>query len=268
MRVYPFSEHLEMDGSGCVGLWLQGLLGDVILASAYFDEIRRRYPGRRWIIVHSYREPGRVPAVLDVLRPFFADGRIWRYIYHPLPACVPMPDEVRRLFERLHVDAVVELMFDRFDRSRLTRPSLGLNLDRARRRKAVLMRRSAWNPHFPGRNRPYAEWRQIEERVLTAGYETHLVGIDDTMPLTPGVTDRRHTMSVRELLAFATDAGLVVSCTTFLPVFTQFVCQSLVICDPRDQENQVSNWRVTDRYVVSPARDGYLQELLGRIPPA
>jgi hypothetical protein len=265
MMIRPFQEDAAVDGRGCVGLWLQGLLGDVILASTYFDEILRQDPHRPWIIVHSYRDPARVHAVLDVLRPFFASQRIRGYFFHPLPSCMPMPAEVSRLFAHIGVDRVVEFMFDRLDRTRLTRPQLGIDLDRPRTRKAILMRRSGWNAHFPARNRPVEEWRAIESTLLERGFEPYVVGVDDDMPVTAGVTDRRHSMSPREVLVFASDAGLVVSCTTFLPVFTQFVCPSLVICDPLDEENQRANWRITEHYRVHPARPGYLGALAGQV---
>ena len=265
MIIHPFSDDLEMDGTGCVGLWLQGLIGDIILASTLFDEIRTRYPGRQWIIVHSYWNPARVEAVLELLKPFFADGRIRGYVYHHQPVCAPMPDDIAALFSKMGVDGVVQFMFDDMDRSRLGRPDLGFDLARPKRQKAILMRRSAWNPHFQERNRPYAEWQQIEAHVLAAGYETHVVGVDDEMDVSPGIVDRRHTMSLRELLEFTTDASLVVSCTTFLPVFTQFVCPSLVICDPRDYESQLKNWRVMDDYIVYAATSDYLPALLGAV---
>jgi hypothetical protein len=179
-----------------------------------------------------------------------------------------MVPEVKELFARAGVDHVVEFMFDEMDRTELGRPDLGFDLDRPKQQKAVLMRRSAWNAHYPERNRPVEEWSQIEARVLSLGYATFVVGIDDDMSLTPGVVDRRRSMPIRELLEFTTDASLVVSCTTFLPVFTQFVCPSLVICDPLDYESQIRNWKVTPDYRVYAAREGYLADLVTAIPEA
>ena len=256
---------LRVDGTGCVGLWIQGLIGDVILASTYFDEILRRHPDKNWILVHSYRDEARVHVVRDVLAPYFDSGRIREYVYHFLPSCLPMPSEVDRFFARSGVAEVFEFMFDKLDRARLSSPRLELDLDKLRRRKAVVMRRSAWNAHFPERNRPYREWRQIEAALLGYGYETFVVGVEDEMPVTEGVIDRRHSMSVRQVLDFTTDASLVVSCTTFLPVFTQFVCPTLVICDRLDYENQITNWRVTSRYHVHPSGDGLIRDVLSAI---
>jgi hypothetical protein len=87
------------------------------------------------------------------------------------------------------------------------------------------------------------------------------------MEISPNVLDRRGEMSVREVLDFTTDAALVVSCTTFIPVFTQYICPTLVICDPRDHEGQLRHWRMTDQYQLHPARDGYLARLLAEVPP-
>jgi hypothetical protein len=243
---------------------LQGLLGDVILASTYFDEIQRRYPGRRWIIVHSYRDPARVHAALDLLHPFLADGRIAAYVYHRLHDCVPMPAEIDRFFQRIRVEAVIQFMFSQMDRSGVTRPRLGIDLDRPKARKAVLMRRSTWNAHFPERNRPWVEWQHVEAAALDAGFDTYVVGVDDDMPITSGVIDKRHQTTPRSLLEFSADASLVVSCTTFLPVFTQFVCTSLVICDPRDYHAQLRSWRIDDRYVLFAAAN-YLPKLVDAI---
>jgi hypothetical protein len=262
--LHDFSNELKLNGRNCIGLWLQGLLGDTILASTYFRELISKYPNKKWIIVHSYKEKNKTQVVLDLLLPYFDNGQIKEYVYHFLPRCLPMPREVVDLFVRCGVDDVEELSFAGFDKSKLTEPALGFNFDKPKLNKVILMRQSTWNPHFLERNRPYEEWHEIEKTLLEAHRIPHFIGIEDTMPIIAGI-DLRNRLSIRGVLEHSSDASLCISCTTFLPVFTQFVCPTLVICDPADYDNQMTNWKLTENYKVFPAEENYLNQILENI---
>lgn len=239
----------------CIGLWLQGLLGDVILASTYFQHILDKYPDHKWIIVHSYKEEAKVPVVQQVLQPYFDNGRIIKYVWNYMPACYPMPKEVKDYFNSEGVDDIIELMFANFNKDHLTKPRLEIAFSKPTDyKKAIMMRKSSWNPHFLERNRPYEEWERIEKTLVKYGFTPYLVGVEDDMPLACDESvDLRNSFTVRELLEFSADAAYCISCTTFLPVFTQFVCPTIVICDPRDEGNQQANWKLTDNYIIVPA---------------
>ena len=125
----------------------------------------------------------------------------------------------------------------------------------------MIFRYSGYHKHCPKRNRPYEEWKQIEENLLSKGYIVYLLGKDDTMPLTEGVIDLRNTMNVLEVLDFSKDASICISTTTFIYVWQQFVCPTYVFADPCDVNTLNKIWKLNENLRVLDAGQNYMPYL-------
>lgn len=253
---------------------LSGLIGDTIHASTRFNEILEKYPHLPWIVIHSYPVPNRCEdrvkqIASELLSHFFQNGRIAYYFYSsdgvggsPLIKIRSVVDAIR--FCRIPPERIFECLFSQPKTPRMTKPYLNISIDKPKDlRKAVIFRYSSWHNHFLERNRPFFEWNQIEQKLLDTGYQVTLLGLEDPMPITSGVTDFRRKLNLHEILEYTSDAGLCITVATFLYVWTQFICRTLVLSDRRDCSNLNTKWKLNENLrVIDVNSPNYLQSVL------
>jgi ADP-heptose:LPS heptosyltransferase len=266
MKLVDMNIQTNIEPGEYVGIYMQGLFGDTVYASCYFDHILRKYPNAKWIVVHAYMNAQRLELVFDLLRYHIEQGRIAHYFFYQAP-CVPMPQRAIDIFAQANVRETFDLLAYHAPHELRTVPNLGIPLDYPKDpKKAVICRYSGWHGHFIGRNRPKEEWDIIEAKLLEAGYDVYLTGYDDPYPIGPGIRDALY-MPVFETLDFAKDASLVITPLTFLYVFTQFTCKTLVISPPDHTAGQFDTWKITDKLVPINVDGTHIQAILNEITP-
>jgi hypothetical protein len=255
-----------------VGVRLSGLIGDIIHASTRFDHIMKKYPKHPWLVIHSYPQPRfeeRIKSVSEeLLYPFFKEGRIAYYFCSGSGKGGASYNTIREVvdgfrFCRIPPDRIFECLYKLKKLPNMDHPNLGINLAvKKDPKKVVIFRYSSWHSHFPERNRPYSEWKQIEEYLLEQGYDVYLLGLDDKMKVTPGVQDFRGYFKLRTLLEFCKDASLCISVATFLYQWTQHICPTAVLSDARDCTALNGPWKLTDKlHVINVNSEDYLSEI-------
>ena len=239
---------------------LSGLIGDTIHAATRFQYINKQCPDLPWVVIHSYPQPKfqeRITAMAsELLKPHFESGKIVHYFcsgsgkggapYINIPEVV---DAVR--FCRIPPDHVFDCLYKANKRPDMTWPDLGI--DRAVQKdpkKAVIFRYSGWHNHFPQRNRPHSEWKQIEEYLLENGYDVYLVGLDDPMVVSSKVQDLRRTFKLRGLLEFSKDASICISVATFFYQWMQHICPTAVLSDDKDCASLNGPWKLNNNLNV------------------
>ena len=263
-----YSEH--------VGIRLSGLIGDTIHASTRFNYILEKFPDKRWLVIHSYPQPRfeeRIKGVAqELLQTFFKDGRIAYYFCSGAGkggATYTSIKEVTDAFRfcRIAPDRIFECLYKHPKLPKMDYPNLGIDLAvKKNPKKVVIFRYSGWHNHFPERNRPYSEWQKIEEFLLEKGYEVNLLGLDDKMPITPGVKDFRGYFKLRSLLDFCKDSAMCISVATFLYQWTQHICPTAVLSDARDCAALKGPWKLTNKlHVINVNNSNYLSDVFDLI---
>jgi hypothetical protein len=254
-----------------IGIKLQGLLGDTIRASTIFDSIVEQYPDHKWVVIHSYTGPTeRLDDVREMMKPWFDNGRIYRYFIDNRGTPEELPEHHSMFFKECQCHDVFDLLIitDKFLSYEASKPTVypPSKVGASESRKAVILRYSGFHDHFPERNRSVEEWDIMTQALLDAGYEVHLVGLDDEMPNNLDVVDHRGKLSVVETLQLANTASLCVSVASFLPVFTQASYKSLVLTAEGDMYNLERWWKYTDNYVpINVEVDNYLDFVVNQI---
>ena len=92
-------------------------------------------------------------------------------------------------------------------------------------------------------------WLEIEQHLIKLGLEVHLYGFDDLMKISNGVVDHRKQFSSLGTIKHAADAGLVISTTTFLPLYMHHFVPCMVFIDPVDTVPINLQWRSNHNYM-------------------
>ena len=254
-----------------VMLRISGLYGDSIHSSSKFREVIKRYPEYHWIIMHTYHLEDRARDCYEDLFKYWTDnGRLKYWIYHNEGVCWNDNSKFISYAKRMGIkeNRIIDLFVGNPQIKNTTPPHFGIDIPiKKDPNKAVIFRKSSFHNHYPGRNRPYEEWKIIEEKLLSLGYDVYLLGHnEDEMPVTEDVIDLRRKFKIREVLDFTKDASLCITTTTFLYVWTQFVCPTYVLSEEGDFHNLNTNWRLTnDMEVINVSNRGYLNNLLNKI---
>lgn len=246
---------------------LSGLFGDTIHASTRFDGILERNPNLKWIVIHSYpikpmqSSLSRIKiAATNLMKYWFDTDRIAYYFADNSGGGGQPARSIAQVMNAVKFCKCQDTLYDCLfhnDRLKITRPNLGIPIPEQKNpKKAVILRRSGWHPHFMKRNRPYSEWSVIERELLDRGFDVYLLGTqEDSMQVTPKVIDYRGKLSVREILEFSADASICICVATFLDIWTQFICPTLVISDPGDVNSLRTIWRLNPLMEVYSASD-------------
>lgn len=249
MELLPIDEIHNIPKDDYIAIRFVGLYGDTLHAACKFNYILQLYPNNPWIFVHNYGSFERVQGCVDLLSYWEHCGRLKYYFHDP----DGRPGRIRpTLLNRLRSIGIRnEKIFDGLVFQRkpnlITQPAIGVEIpDKKDNNKVIIFRKSGWHGHFPRRNRPYSEWKLIEEKLLSLGYNVFLLGLDDDLPLTNGVIDLRGKFTVKQLLDFSKDSSFCITTTTFLYVWTQFVCPTLVLTESGDMNGLNVFWKLTN----------------------
>ena len=234
-------------------LRFNGLYGDVIHGMCKLQYILKLYPNLPWIIIHDYPSYDRVKDAMDLFRIWINNGRIKYYFYNPNGCSGRIRPETinkirqaglsdRKLFDCYVFDKKPNIM---------TLPSIGIDIPNKRQiNKAIIFRYSGYHGHFFGRNRPIEDWVQIERKLLDYGYDVYLLGKDDSMSNPNNLIDLRGKFTVRELLQFSSDSSICISVTTFLYIWTQFICPTLILSESGDVWALNEYWKLNDNLEI------------------
>ena len=264
INVMSMDELHNIKGNNYIVLRFNGLYGDMLHGSCKFQYILERHPSTPWIIVHSYADLNRVKTGADLLSYWYDVGKLKYYIHDNTPASGRIsPRVIRRLRD---IGIPNSRIFDCYvfqPRPRIiTHPNLGISIPSEKDpKKAVIFRYSGWHTHFPKRNRPIEEWVKIERALLDKGYDVHLLGYDDVMPNPNNLNDLRRKMTVRDVLNFTKDASICITTTTFLYVWTQFVCPTAVLSEKADIKGLKAHWKLHPNMRVFNIEGNYLPKL-------
>ncbi len=275
-RIFDLDADVDLLPSVCAGTFAirtDGLLGDSIVASSAFEWITSQRPGQSAVIYSTYgRDPTRLALLADLFQELFEDRWI-RAIVHKGRAHGPVSRneeiQLRALgCEQCYDCGPFEQSFAKMSRGA---PYLGARLrqawdDRAgSTRRVALFRCSRFHDHYPLRNRPWDEWKWIEEQVIELGLKPCIFGWDDYMPTLKESHDYRRRLSVYQTLQEMANCRFLISTVTFAPLFCQHYCACLVISDPRDIENLRLRWKVRSEYKIFDASLPYRDELREQI---
>jgi hypothetical protein len=128
-------------------------------------------------------------------------------------------------------------------------------------RNVAIFRHSNFHLHYQQRNRPWGEWRIIEEFLLKNEFRVVLFGWDDFMPCSSGIIDYRRKLGIHKTLEILSQCRFLVSTVTFVPLYCQFFVPCFVLSDPSDIDNLVHRWRVLKNYKIYDVSNDYLTVL-------
>lgn len=272
MKLYDFSDIKKLMKPPCndyIVVRINGLFGDTLHAACKFNYFKKLYPRNNWIIIHEYGQFDRVEQCLPFFRHLYESGLLKYYFFNKYFGSSRITRELRQLLNSLKIPnyKICDGYVFQTKPKILTYPDINVQIpEKKDPKKAIIFRRSAWHGHFPERNRPYSEWYKIEKKLLECGYTVYLLGYDDDMNVTDGVVDLRKKMKVHEILEFAKDASICITTTTFLYVWTQFICPTFILSAPGDIPNLRMHWKLTNYMTpLNIARSDYLKSLFNYI---
>ena len=254
MKLQDVSELSNIDTTNCIVIRISGLYGDLLHASTRFQGILQRYPNANWIIIHSYAIKERVETCLELFKTWEIAGRLKYYLYDHYTRSSGMQSAIRSKLNSIGIsdDKIFDCFVFQRKPSIITPPNIGINIPPEKNpNKAIIFRYSGWHRHFPKRNRPIEEWNQIEQYLLKSGYIVHLLGYDDILPVNNNITDWRKKFTIRECLDFSKDASICITTTTFLYVWMQFICPTMVLCDAGDVQGLNRYWKLNSNMRIA-----------------
>lgn len=265
MKVLPFEMIGSIISDDYVVLRFNGLFGDMLFGMCKLQHVLQMYPDNPWIVVHDYGSFDRVQAASEFFEYWFKLGRLKYYFYNyrATPGPIRSEDVDILLQHNIPKKQIFDcLVFQQKPRI-LTPPDIGISIPaRKNKSKAVIFRYSGYHSHFFSRNRPVNEWELIEKKLLDSGYTVYLLGSDDIMSVSPNIIDLRNQFTVKEVLNFVKDAGICITVTTFLYIWTQFICPTAVLTAQDDEQNLNHFWKINPNMkTFSVETKSYLDDL-------
>jgi len=258
-----------LDLSGTIAIRTDGLLGDNIIASTAFSQIRILEQDRPFIIYSTYHHNStRILLLYDLFKELF-DTNVIQLILHKGRGHGPLQVNEKVFLKSLGCKSVYDCApwEEGFFSLRRSLPMLGESMQKVWNSKAsnlcnvALFRWSGFHTHYPMRNRPWHEWQVIERELLNLGYQIFLFGWDDPLPCGKEVIDLRRKLSVYETLKHMAQCRFLISTVTFAPLFCQYYIPCFVLSDTRDIPNLRKRWCVLSRYIIFDVSTNYLDDL-------
>ena len=243
---------LKLD-SNYVVLRFNGLFGDVLHGMCRLYYILQKYPGLPWIILQDYPDKERVKDASELFKIWIDNKQIKYYFYNANGQAGRIRPETIKILRDAGIDDRKILDCYVFQRKckHFGLPAVGVNIPNIKEKnKAVIFRYSGYHGHYFNRNRPLEEWIKIEKCLMDFGYNVYLLGKDDNMPNPNNLIDLRNKFTVREVLEFSSNAQICISVTTFLYVWTQFICPTLILSERGDIPALNSYWKLTDNLEI------------------
>ncbi len=250
LKLLDIKELNIIDGNDYIVIRINGLYGDALNACCKLRIILDKFPNTPWIIIHSYGNKDKVLESMILFQYWMNNGKIKYYFHDNFAGSSLLNPNIRKKLNSLNIpdERIYDFYVFRHTYRFKTEPLIGIDIPvKKDLNKCIIFRYSGWHGHFPSRNRPYEEWKQYEITLLNKGYNIYLLGKDDNMPLTSdSIIDLRNKFNIYQLLDFVKDSSLCLTTTTFLYVWTQFICKTLVFADKGDIHNLTRFWKFTN----------------------
>lgn len=253
---------------GTIGVRTEGLLGDNIVASTAFRGLINIH--RKPIIIFSTytHDKERVNLLADLYSELISTNVIKGIIHFSRPHG-PITDEQKDFLIKIGCQKVYDCgsFEDEFKTLQRGEPFLGEKLEKEWKSKKEknnvigLFRWSGFHAHYFLRNRPYKEWEIIEKFLIKRGFKCILFGQDDLLPNKNKFTDYRKKLTVYETLKKMAQCSLLISTTSFPPLFCQYYIPCLVLSDPGDIQNLKEKWEVSNNYKIFDVSKNYIEQI-------
>jgi hypothetical protein len=236
-------------------LRFRGLFGDILHGMSRIHLVLEKYPKNPWIVLHEYPTVDRMMDAM-VLFDYWINNDTLKYYFHvPQQKGFKITPELVSRLKCLGIDEkkIIDLdIFQYYNEppALVTLPMLGIPLPEKNLKKAVIHRYSGYHKHFLRRNRPINEWTTIEQALLKNGYTVYLLGIDDKMENPNNLIDLRGKLNVKEVLEFTADASICVCVTTFLYLWQQFICPTMILSEAGDLKDLEKRWKLTNKLEI------------------
>ncbi len=238
-----------------IGMRIHGLLGDGVKASTI---ISRMIGNRKFVVLYTYPDANRRGLVRDLFSGLVDKGHIIGLFFTTCDSVGEMLDVHRKFFSDLGIREVIDFSLGLEIKRETGVAYLGFDNLPRKERKISLFRYSGFHKHYPGRHIPEGDWLAIEYFLLNRGFDVYLYGYDDVMAtnVLPS-KDYRKRLTVLDTLKYSSDSSLVISTTTFFPLYHHHWIPCLVLCDGGDVPNLISWWRSNENYIVIDTRTDY-----------
>ncbi len=273
MELYDFSDLKNIitpPFNNYIVVRFNGLFGDTLHATCKFKHFKKLYPNNKWIILHEYGERERVKQCMPFFQHLYESGLLKYYFFNQYFHSGRIRREIRQTLNysiKIPNYKICDGYVFQTKPKEMAPPDINIEIPKDKDpKKAVILRRSAWHGHFPERNRPIHEWMKIEKKLLDCGYTVYLLGYDDPLDNPNNLIDLRKQMSVYDVLKFVKDASICITTTTFLYVWTQFICPTFVLSAHGDIPNLKMHWKLTNYMtIMNVQRKDYLNSLFNYI---
>jgi hypothetical protein len=239
-------------GQNIMALRIHGLFGDIIRATCVLSELMKEDPSRKYVILSSYNDASKGSLVRDLFSDLISAGIIVGLFLNETPIIGNISYSQFAFLQDLGCVKIEDLYY--FNSNGYKRktglPYLGFANPQPRLDKVSLFRFSGFHKHVPLRHIPEYEWLDIEKHLLNLNLDVHLYGYDDNQDtLVKPENDHRRKMSVLETIKHMSDSGLLVSTTTFAPLYMHHFIPCLVFIDPVDTHAINLMWRSNHNYM-------------------
>jgi hypothetical protein len=252
-------------------LRFRGLFGDILHGMSRIQPVLNKYPKDPWIILHEYPYTDKMLEAMNLFKYWIDNERIKYYFHIPQQKGFKISADLVERLRQLGIQEKKIFDFDIFQYyntplGKVTLPNIGIEIPETTPKKAVIHRYSGYHRHFLKRNRPINEWTTIEQCLLKNGYTVYLLGIDDTMENPNDLIDLRGKLNVKEVLEFTADAELCVCVTTFLYLWQQFICPTMILSETGDLKDLNERWKLSDKLeIVDVLKPTYLNTIVNFI---
>ncbi len=238
-------------GQNVMALRIHGLFGDCIKATTALSELIKEDPTRKYVILISYNNVENGKLVKDLFSDLISAGIIVALFLNEYPVVGNMQFNQFSFLLDLGCTRVEDMYY--FHSSGYKRKTgiayLGFPNPLPRTDKVALFRFSGFHQHVPKRHIPEYEWLDIEKHLIGIGLDVHLYGYEDPMDtLVRPENDHRKKLSVLGTIKHASDAGLAITTTTYLPIYLHHFIPCLVFADPIDIHLINTMWRSNHNY--------------------
>lgn len=234
-----------------MALRIHGLFGDCIKATSALSELIKEEPSRKYVILISYNNAQNGKLARDLFSDLISAGIIVGLFLNEYPVVGNISYPQFSFLQDLGCKNVQDMYY--FNSGGYKRKTgiayLGFQNPIPKTDKVALFRFSGFHQHVPKRHIPEYEWFDIEKHLLNLGLDVHLYGYEDSMEtqIKPE-NDHRKKLTVLETIKHASDAGLSISTTTYLPIYLHHFIPCLVFADPTDIYLIQTMWRSNHNY--------------------
>lgn len=231
---------------------VHGLIGDCIKATTILAGKIEENPNSKYVFLISYNDASKKGLIKDLFSDLVESGIVVGLFFNECSVIGNMNFYQYDFLKRIGCSRILDMYYhssDEYQFNKAGQAYLGFEQVLPKNNKVALFRFSGFHQHVPLRHIPEEGWLDIEKHLISLGLDVHLYGHDDEMETTEGVHDHRREFSVIDTIKHASDSGLSLSTTTFLPLYLHHFIPCLVLVDPSDLAAVSLLWRSTHNYM-------------------